>query len=119
MNRPANEIENRVLNCSSDDELRGLRALILESQGSTVVSANTASDAIREMNGSRFDVLLLCYQYGTADFKLMFDAFRRLFPGGRIIAIEFPGRHFDGCAPDVIVGAYAPAEMVKAVAPRC
>jgi CheY-like chemotaxis protein len=115
MSRSANKIENRVLSCSCDDELRGLRALILESQGSTVVSAKTSGDAVREMNGSRFDVLLLCYQYGAADFKLMFDEFRRLFPGGRIVAIEFPQTSCDGCVPDIIVSAHAPAEMVKAV----
>ena len=115
MNRSANKIENRVLNCSFDEELRGVRALILESKGSTVVSAKTSGDAVREMNGSRFDVLLFCYQYGAADFKLMFDEFRRLFPGGRIVAIDFLETSVNGCVPDVIVSAYAPAEMVKAV----
>ena len=83
------------------------------------MSAKTSGDAVREMNDSRFDVLLLCYQYKSADFKLMFDEFRRLFPGGRIVAIEFPGTSFDGCIPDMIVSAHAPAEMVKAVEPRC
>ena len=114
MKLPTEQLKNRVLNCSRDEELRRLRATILEMHGCTVVSPNEPDDAILEMNSSRFDVLLLCYQLGTNAVKRLVDEFRRQFPGGKIVAIE-NGTLFGGCVPDVTVSAHAPAEMVRAV----
>jgi len=105
----------RVLNCGVDDELRRLRALILETWGCTVVSAKTAGDAIREMNSRQFDVLLLCYQLGIDAGKQVSDEFRRRFPGGKLVVIENVPTDPNVLGANVVVSAYHPADMVSAV----
>ena len=104
-----------VLNCAPDDELRSLRAAVLNSVTCEVVSPASPEEAIRQMQGSRFDVLLLCYQLESAVADNLRANFMRLSPAGRVVCLEYFGR-FPNCRADVVVSAASPAALLAAVA---
>ncbi len=108
----------RVLNCALDLELRNVRALMLELKGCTVVSPATPEDAMREMNRGVFDVLLLSYDLPGEVVDRLCEEFKRLYPQGKIAAIQHPTAEPNECAVDEFVSAFDPAALVDAVVRR-
>jgi CheY-like chemotaxis protein len=105
----------KVLNFAPDKELRQLRSTILSLHNCYVVTPATPTEALDEMKNEDFDLLLLCHEVRARDMTVLCETFKRRFPSGRIVLLEYSGEMTQCCGEFTTISAHDPDEMVAAV----
>jgi DNA-binding NtrC family response regulator len=105
----------KVLNFAPDKELRQLRSTILSLHNCCVVSPTTLNQALDEMKNDDFDVLLLCHEIRAGDMTVLCEMFKRRFPFGKIVLVEYSGEMTTYGRECTTISAHDPEEMVAAV----
>lgn len=77
----------RIVMVSADANLGVSRALVLRDAGHEVTLAADRMGGERVLAAGEFDILVLCHTVPSADCLALAEAFRRINPGARVVAI--------------------------------
>ena len=83
---PVNQSKH-ILLVSTDPDIGAARALVLRDAGYLVTATTSREEAERALAGGDFDVFVLCHTVASGDALALAQAFRRINPAGKVVAV--------------------------------
>ena len=104
-----------VLSVGSDRHLLDLREQILQRAGFQVISAHNEAQAIQRMPERAFRALVLCHSLRKDAQQRLIRRFRKLYPGGRIVAVGDVPWELATDADTAVQGVEGPDALIAAI----